>query len=469
MLQFAWSTSSQYGADWLNFYVDGVLFNRLSGYSSWRRQYMYLGPGVHKIRWEYERDYCCYSGYNRGYLDEVSFTPLNNVPTLGEALDQPNWSFGNSDWSAHLGEKIVGDSSASSRAIGHNQSSRLETFVEGLAVVSFQWKVSSEEGGDFLQFYINGELKDEISGSTNWAPRTYIVYGGNNLLEWVYTKDGSVSRYLDAGFVDGLEYRPPVESGDLAAALDNDDLHWSSNGNNSWFNQNFDVFSDGDAARSGVIGHGEQSTLRTAVVGPGALSFVWKTSSEAGADFLRFSVNGDEYRAISGATAWEPIVLILDEGPQMLTWRYTKDSGGNDGLDAGFVDLVQWLPEDEGNGSIPPLFLTGELPAATAGINYQFAVRAEDVEGDSFIFSLLNAPSGMTIQPGTGLLTWSNPLVGDHSLTIQVRDEVGASNARTFTLLVASDPATLPPDWTRDGGFFFEVDLTAPTAGILVN
>ncbi|HUV62760.1 MAG TPA: hypothetical protein VMW24_02625, partial [Sedimentisphaerales bacterium] len=43
-----------------------------------------------------------------------------------------------------------------------------ETIVESenAETVKFYWKVSSQSGGDYLQFYIDSTLKDQISGES---------------------------------------------------------------------------------------------------------------------------------------------------------------------------------------------------------------------------------------------------------------------------------------------------------------
>ncbi len=40
--------------------------------------------------------------------------------------------------------------------------------VDDQETVPFYWKVSSEQGGDYLQFYVDGVLKDQISGEVDW-------------------------------------------------------------------------------------------------------------------------------------------------------------------------------------------------------------------------------------------------------------------------------------------------------------
>jgi len=68
--------------------------------------------------------------------------------------------------------------------------------------VSFYRKVSSESGYDFLKFFVNGVLKGQWSGSVSWGRVAYPVSTGDNILKWVYEKDGSVSTGSDCAWVD---------------------------------------------------------------------------------------------------------------------------------------------------------------------------------------------------------------------------------------------------------------------------
>jgi len=61
-----------------------------------------------------------------------------------------------------------------------------ETIVESenAETVKFYWKVSSESGGDYLQFYIDSTLKDQISGEVDWQQKSYSVPAGTHTLKW---------------------------------------------------------------------------------------------------------------------------------------------------------------------------------------------------------------------------------------------------------------------------------------------
>ena len=84
----------------------------------------------------------------------------------------------------------------------------MQTTVNGAGTVKFYWKVSSEEDFDFLEFYIDGSLQENISGlEDDWEQQTYTIStSGPHTLEWRYVKDGSGNEGSDCGWVDKVEW-----------------------------------------------------------------------------------------------------------------------------------------------------------------------------------------------------------------------------------------------------------------------
>lgn len=120
-----------------------------------------------------------------------------------------SWQFsGNQPWVIDADNSYDGSNSARSGAITHNQSSAMEINLV-VAVgdsVSFYRKVSSESGYDYLKFYINGVLKGQWAGSIPWGRVAFAVSSGENILKWVYDKDGSVSTGSDCAWVDYIVF-----------------------------------------------------------------------------------------------------------------------------------------------------------------------------------------------------------------------------------------------------------------------
>lgn len=137
---------------------------------------------------------------------------------------------------------------------------------------------------------------------------------------------------------------------DLPEALDNAALVWATGGASNWVGQTR-VTADGvDAAGNGIVSNNAQSWLETTVETGGTLSFVWRVSSKAQSDLLRFTVDGEVYGLISGETVWQTVTVTVPYGAHTFRWTYAKGKSGAAGADRGWVDQVVWAP-------LPPLTL----------------------------------------------------------------------------------------------------------------
>lgn len=74
-------------------------------------------------------------------------------------------------------------------------------------VLSFDWKVNSESGHDFLLFLVNGTPNKYISGQTgDWTTVKFpIPTDTTYTFTWIYSKDNAVNGGLDRGWVDNVE------------------------------------------------------------------------------------------------------------------------------------------------------------------------------------------------------------------------------------------------------------------------
>ena len=207
-ISFYWKVSSEGGWDFLEFYIDGVLQDRISGSVQWTEKiFDVFGGGVHTIRWRYVKDGSVSSGVDRGWVDQVVWMPL-----LAEAINQPSWSVttgGHGAWSAQTAVTYDGVSAAESADIADSQESWMQTTVQDPGIISFYWKVSSEANWDFLEFYVDGVLKQRISGTVEWTERSFVVSGpGMHTIRWRYVKDSSISSGMDCGWVDAVSWQP---------------------------------------------------------------------------------------------------------------------------------------------------------------------------------------------------------------------------------------------------------------------
>lgn len=145
--------------------------------------------------------------------------PFNT--NLAAALNATNLQWVNPDrsmpWFAQNRETHDGDAAGQSGATTNGGSSSLQTYVLTPGTLTFWWKVSSEEGFDFLRVYVDQSPTPlfTISGETDWEQKTIaFTNAGQHTVRWTYTKDGSVSAGRDAGWLDEVKFTvpPPVVS-----------------------------------------------------------------------------------------------------------------------------------------------------------------------------------------------------------------------------------------------------------------
>ncbi len=118
------------------------------------------------------------------------------------------WSTsGGLPWIVQSGSVGGGNFAARSATnITHSQTSSL--FLNGnyrAGNVSFQYRVSSEEGWDWFGVYLDGVLQQQWSGEFAWTSYSFPVSAGNHTVEWRYSKDQNNSAGLDAAFLDGVD------------------------------------------------------------------------------------------------------------------------------------------------------------------------------------------------------------------------------------------------------------------------
>ncbi len=119
-----------------------------------------------------------------------------------------DWSFTNVPWVISPLNAYEGQYTAKSANIGNNQKSGLQISLDvtGYDDISFYRKVSSENGFDFLNFYIDGTLAGQWSGDMAWELVSYDVTPGYHTFKWTFTKDEGVSHGYDCGWVDYITF-----------------------------------------------------------------------------------------------------------------------------------------------------------------------------------------------------------------------------------------------------------------------
>jgi hypothetical protein len=150
-----------------------------------------------------------------GYVDTVSFTILVGEIIEGfESADFTSlpWTMsGSADWTIVSTNPYEGSYCARSGDITHYQNSQMSVTLDvaTAGTISFQYKVSSEGGYDYLQFFIDGGLKDEWAGEAGWSEASFAVLPGTRTFTWKYFKDSYVTEGQDCGWIDYIVF-PPI-------------------------------------------------------------------------------------------------------------------------------------------------------------------------------------------------------------------------------------------------------------------
>jgi hypothetical protein len=80
---FDFKVSSETNWDFLNFYVDDVLYKQWSGEVGWANYAFALNAGTHTLEWSYAKDPSDYSGLDAAFIDDV------NLPLSGSSGGPP--------------------------------------------------------------------------------------------------------------------------------------------------------------------------------------------------------------------------------------------------------------------------------------------------------------------------------------------------------------------------------------------
>ncbi|MEX1057562.1 MAG: putative Ig domain-containing protein, partial [Natronospirillum sp.] len=94
-----------------------------------------------------------------------------------------------------------------------------------------------------------------------------------------------------------------------------------------------------------------------------------------------------------------------------------------------------------------PLIRSQPVTGWTDNLDYRYPVVAEDPDDDPLSYSFIEAPPGMTINAGSGLITWAPAATGTFEVTVAVSDGVGGVARQHYALTVTdgTPPVVTPP------------------------
>ncbi|HWD19251.1 MAG TPA: hypothetical protein VHB20_08220 [Verrucomicrobiae bacterium] len=235
---------------------------------------------------------------------------------------------------------------------------------------------------------------------------------------------------------------PPEATFDVA--LNTTNFGWTTSGDAPWFTESSVTFDGAFAAESGLITDNQTSVLEATIMGPGSLTFWWKVSSEQDYDYLDFSLDGDLWDSISGDVDWTQDTVPIGPGTHVLHWDYTKDSGGLDGADTGWLDQVSFVPSGNppvvGALSNNEVFYAGTTAALESSVTSDspvtydwyiyFNIAWADATNDTLIIP--NAPASYSTYP----------------FNVVAHNNFGAGSSGQVTITITNDPAPPAVNWT---------------------
>ncbi len=123
-----------------------------------------------------------------------------------------------------------------------------------------------------------------------------------------------------------------------------------------------------------------------------------------------------------------------------------------------------------------PEITSTPVSEAIIGTQYQYQITATDANGDAISFSLVSAPTGMTIDSFSGLVSWLPQATdeGIYEIEIQAADSNGATVIQSYSLAVNQAPnnppsiSSAPITSTRaDQQYSYQIEATDPDGDVL--
>ena len=151
-----------------------------------------------------------------------------------------------------------------------------------------------------------------------------------------------------------------------------------------------------------------------------------------------------------------PNGFVIDSETGVVVWVPTANQVGDHNIlirvrdgNGGFA--LQSIQVSIAAPNTAPVITSNPKFAAMVGIAYEYAVKAQDADGDTLTYSLVgNEPGSMSIDSTTGFLTWNFPTPegNQFDIVVRVEDGKGASFEQSYTLNVVAQQTNQTPEFT---------------------
>ena len=197
-------------------------------------------------------------------------------------------------------------------------------------------------------------------------------------------------------------------------------------------------------------------------------STLFATDADPG-DTLTFRlVSGPPGLTVNAAGRLDWPAQATSSGPNPVTVTVEDNDGASD---TGRFSITTSEPRPPGFAAVAPVITVPAAGALRVGAPYAAVVTATDADaGEILTYSLPAAPTGMTIDPASGAVSWTPAAnqTGVREITARVTDRYGLSDTGTFTVtadLPNRGPLAVNDIFTTPKG----VTTTIPATGVLAN
>ena len=192
-----------------------------------------------------------------------------------------------------------------------------------------------------------------------------------------------------------------------------------------------------------------------------------------------YTYQGEARDAEGDAVVWRldaaPRGMSISAATGEMFWTPAADQVGPDNLvvlrvtDTFGATSSQSFKIQVRGGNRPPMILSAPPTEAFAGESYVYAVQAQDPDGDSMLFTLVDSgyPDGMAIESDTGFIQWlpSDLQLGTHTVSLMVQDAFGGIDVQEFAIEVIDADLNLAPvitstpDYQVSAGHLYVYDV----------
>ncbi|NET91250.1 MAG: hypothetical protein F6K45_24705, partial [Kamptonema sp. SIO1D9] len=169
---------------------------------------------------------------------------------------------------------------------------------------------------------------------------------------------------------------------------------------------------------------------------------------------LRYLVRATDVDAdaLTYSLSLAPSGAAIDPETGYLVWHPTPEKVGTANLmvkvsdDRGGFEL-QYFQLEVAYPNRAPVF-TSSLPTSQQiqqGKPFTYQARAIDADKDTITYELIDAPDNLTLNPNTGLVSWTPEELGDVEFTLKARDGKGGEALQNLSLsVIEAQPNTTP-------------------------